>query len=58
LSFNYVYDICKLVIKYNELMIITESENNIHIKTDVEALKRGHQIGLGTLVAHALNDEY
>ena len=58
MSFNYVYDICKLVIKYNELMIITESENNIQIKTDVEALKYGHPIGLDTLVVHTINNEY
>ena len=27
-------------------------------ETDVEARKRGEQIGLDTLVVHAVNDEY
>ena len=27
-------------------------------KTDAEARKRGEQIGLDTLVVHAVNDEY
>jgi len=58
LSFFEVDNIYKLVIKYSEFVGITKSENDLLLKTDVEAWKRGYQIGLGTLVVHALNDEY
>ena len=46
------------MIKYNELIIISKGKSNILIKTDIEAWKYREQIGLGTLVACTLNDEY
>jgi hypothetical protein len=58
LSFNYVNNICKLVIKYSEFIIIFKSENNLLFITDIEALKYGYQIGLDTLVVHTINYEY
>ncbi len=44
--------------KYFEFTIIFYSVNSILLKTDVEALKYGHLIGLDTLVVHTINDEY
>lgn len=46
------------MIKYFEFTIILYGENSIPIKTDVETLKYGYQIGLDTLVVHTINDEY
>jgi len=46
------------VIKYNKLIVILGSENDILFKTDIEAWKYRYQIGLGTLVAYTLNYEY
>ncbi len=58
LSFFGVNKFCKLVIKYGELIRFTRSEGDLLKLTDVEALKYRSQIGLGTLVAYTLNDEY
>jgi len=44
--------------KYFEFMCISDGENNIPLKTDIEALKYGDRIGLDTLLVHTINYEY
>jgi len=46
------------VIKYFEFTSIPYGVNSILVKTDIEALKYGHPIGLDTLVVHTINYEY
>jgi len=46
------------VIKYFEFIIFFNDESNKLIKTDVETLKYGYQIGLDTLLVHTINYEY
>lgn len=58
LSFYKVSNICKLVIKYKEFAGIFKCESNLLIKTDIDAWKCGYRLGLETLLAHTVNDEY
>jgi len=44
--------------KSNNIQGTIKGESSKLFLTDFEALKRGDQIGLETLVVHALNDEY
>jgi len=58
LSFYKVSNIYKLVMKYIEFVGIFKSESNLLIKTDIDAWKCGYRLGLETLLAHTVNDEY
>ena len=46
------------MIKYFKFTSIFYGENSILIKTDIETLKYGYQIGLDTLLVHTINYEY
>jgi len=58
LIFYFVGGCNKLVIKYNEFIMIFLSENCSQIKNDTEALKYKYRIGLDTLLVYTLNDGY
>ena len=46
------------MIKYFEFTSISYSADSTLLKTDIEALKYGYQIGLDTLLVHTINYEY
>lgn len=46
------------MIKYCEFTSTSKSEDNLLLKTDIDAWKCGERLGLETLLAHTVNDEY